>query len=53
MGAGGWQKAMGGYLENLRERNAEGMAVSIAEILSAEDGGDDADEGGATLKSVS
>ncbi len=53
MGAGGWQKAMAVYLENLRERNAEGMAVSVAEILSAEDGGDDADEGGATLKSVS
>ena len=53
MGAGGWQKAMAGYLENLRERNAEAMAVSVAEILSAEDDGDDVDEGGATLKSVS
>ncbi|MEQ8806922.1 MAG: YihY family inner membrane protein [Rhodospirillales bacterium] len=52
LSGGGWQAALAAQLDGLRGRNAEAMALPVADILvSGEDGGDG--KGAASLKSVS
>jgi membrane protein len=52
LNGGGWQTALATQLDGLRGRNAEAMAMPVADILaSVDDGGDG--KGAASLKSVS
>jgi membrane protein len=52
LSGGGWQAALATQLDGLRGRNAEAMAMPVADILaSVGDGGDG--KGAASLKSVS
>jgi len=56
LGVDGWQAALTEHLEGLRQRNADAMALPIADILAkdrASEEGEQVGKGGASLKSVS
>lgn len=52
LSGGGWQAALAAQLDGLRGRNAEAMALPLADILASVDGGEGG-TGAAALKSVS
>ena len=52
LSGGGWQAALAAQLDGLRRRNAEAMALPLADILASEDDGGDG-KGATALKSVS